>query len=81
MLCMVSKMLVIGTPSAFAFSRSTSMLYCGTPVLKVVDTPASSGRWLAAWIDPLGRLGKALQAAAGAVLEVELEAAGGAQAR
>ena len=50
MLCIVSKIVVIGTPSAFAFSRSTSMLYCGTPVLKVVDTPASSGRWLAAWI-------------------------------
>ena len=45
---MVSKMTLIGMPSARALSRSTSMRYCGTAVVKVVDTPRSSGRWLAA---------------------------------
>jgi hypothetical protein len=45
---MVSKMVLIGMPSARAFSRSTSVRYCGTAVVKVVETPRSSGRLLAA---------------------------------
>ena len=45
---MVSKMTLIGMPSARALSRSTSVRYCGTDAVKVVCTPRSSGRWLAA---------------------------------
>ena len=45
---MASKMVLMGTPRVLALSRSTSMRYCGTGVLKVVATPASSGRFAAA---------------------------------
>ena len=68
---MVSKIAAIGTPSAFALSRSTSMRYCGTSVLNVVDTPASSGRLPAASITRWAAPATAGPAAAGAVLQVD----------
>ena len=76
----VSKTSVSGTPCVLAFSRSMSTSSCGTLIRKLVNRPASSGVWQAAADQRLGRLGQLLGAQAGAVLDLQLEAADRAQA-
>ena len=75
-----SKTSAIGTPSVFAFSRSTSTLSCGTVARQSVCAPASCGSLVGAREELLRHLRQPLRAAVAAVLDVELEAAGGAEA-
>ena len=56
------------------------MKTCGTPGAKVVETPANSGRLRAAARNFAGVLGEEREVLAGAVLEHEGDAAGGADA-
>ncbi len=72
----MSKIVVIGMPIALTFSRSTSIRYCGTPVVNVVETPLQLRPPAGGRDHVLGRRRQAVERAAGAVLQVELEAAG-----